>query len=143
MFDRSTAPKDFSGGLDPRFLHRVNLGSALVSGLGGLIGASAVSPWWGLGFAAFGLWATANIWALSLVLRQVVAPQRSALDLLGALALKIPVLYGLGFLLLWKGGFPAVSVVCGISVPLAVILLKAIGRVVAPKVAMPTSHKSR
>jgi len=143
MPDRPTAPLDFSGGLDPRFLHRVHLASAVVSGLGGLIAMSAVSLSWGLGFAAFGLWATTNTWALSRVLRPVVVAQRSTVDLIGALALKIPILYGLGFLLLWKGGFPPVSIVCGVSVPLAVILLKMIGRVVAPKVAMPTSPKSR
>ena len=143
MSDRPTTPLDFSGGLDPSFLRRVFVGSALVSLLGGLVGASLASTSWGLGFAAFGLWATANIWALARVLRLLVGPQRSGIELILGLVLKMPVLYGVGFLLLWKGGFPPVSVVSGISIPLAVIFLKMIGRVVAPKVAMPTSPKSR
>jgi len=143
MSDRPTAPLDFSGGLDPSFLRRVLRGSLVVSALGGLVGASLVSGDWGLGFAAFGLWATANIWALARVLRLLVGPRRSPVELILALVLKMPVLYGVGFLLLWQGGFPPVSVVCGISVPLAVIFLKMIGRIVAPRVAMPTSPKSR
>lgn len=143
MSDRPSPSLDFSGGLDPSFLRRVFVGSVLASLLGGVVAASVATPEWGLGFAAFGLWATANIWALSRVLRLLVVPHRSAVELILGLVLKMPVLYGVGFLLLWKGGFPPVSVVCGISVPLAVIFLKLIGRVVAPKVAMPTSPKSR
>lgn len=127
-----------TAGLDASFLRRVYIASGVLAVLGGAVGAFRLSPQWGLGFFAFAAWATVNLWALARTLQLVVAPKRNTLDILGALALKIPILYTIGFFLLFKSNFPAVSIVAGISVPLVAVVLKAVGRVLAPKVALPT-----
>jgi hypothetical protein len=126
-------------GVDDRFLRRVrwiSLGLALV--LGGFL-TVRVGVRWGGGFAASALWSTANLWALERLIRLAVRPAGRQLGaILVALLVKIPLLYAVGIFLALRGGFPARSLLAGFSLPLLVIVLKAAGRLVAPRAALPS-----
>ena len=127
-------------GPDPRFLRRTAWISVVFAGLGGAVGAAYLGPRWGAGCLVAGVWSVLNLLALALVIRRAVAPRErraSAGEIAGVLAVKIPVLYGLGAFILIEGGFPAGSLLVGVSIPLGVIFLRAVGSVVAPRVALP------
>jgi hypothetical protein len=103
-----------------------------------------LSPRWGAGFAIMGVWSVANLRALELLLRLAVTPgERQPIAILVAGIIKLPILYGIGAFVAIKGGFPPVALIAGFSVPLAVMVLKIGGQLLAPKVALddrPASH---
>lgn len=84
---------------------------------------------WVLGFVLGGLLGAANLHLLSVLARLVVVPGRKNLpSILAVLTIKILVIYGgLAGLLLWHLP-PVLAVVCGFSLVLVVITLKAAGR---------------
>jgi hypothetical protein len=128
--------------LDGRFLRRAGWMSVAVAGLGGALGAVYLGPRWGAGCLAAGLWSVLNLKALEWIIRRAVAPRERrapAAEILGLLAVKILVLYGLGAFIVLKGGFPVGSLLVGVSIPLGVIFLKALGSYLAPRVALPES----
>jgi hypothetical protein len=124
---KSTVPA-----LEPGFLRSVHLASALLGLLLGLFIAFYHDGSWGLGFVLASSWSTANVWALGRLIQLALRPsgRNGRLIALAAL-LKIPVLYGLLFLLVTRGGFAAGALLTGFSVPFVVILLKAGGRLLA------------
>ncbi len=124
-------------GLDERFLRRVGVASLLLSGLGGLFGAYFLGWRWGLGFAAAGVWSVLNLKALEHLIGLSVRPEgRRPWPIVGAILIKLPVLYGIGALIVIKGRLPLGSILCGLAVPTLVMVLKAGGRVLAPRVAL-------
>ena len=85
----------------------------------------------GLGMLIGCLWGVANFWAITRVLTAVMT--RGPIDRHRAFifaAIKFPVLYVAGFLLLRSGWFEPISLVAGFSLLFLVVLLKALGRVV-------------
>lgn len=115
-------------GLDPGFLGRVYKASILLALAAGLILVLYGQVGWAAGVAAAALWSVANIWALARVMTLAVRPgQKDPLKILLALLLKLVVLYGAGALLVIFGGMPPLSLVIGFSVPLLVVVLKALG----------------
>jgi hypothetical protein len=56
-------------------------------------------------------------------------PKEHQLQIAAVMFFKIPALYGIGFLLLWCGIFPAVGLLAGFGWPLLVAFLKAGGRI--------------
>ena len=125
-------------GLDEGFLRRVGVASLLLSGLGGLFGGYALGWRWGLGFAVAGIWSVLNLKALQHLIGLSVRPEgRRPGPIIGAILLKLPVLYGIGGLIVVKGGLPLGSLLAGLAVPTLVMVLKAGGRVLAPRVALP------
>jgi hypothetical protein len=120
------------------FLKRVMLFSLVFAALGGGVFAAIVSPRWGLGFLIAAVWSVLNLKALEQLIRLAVRPTgRDPLAIAVAMLIKVPVLYGIGVLIAIKVDLPAESLIAGFSVPLAVIVLKAAGQVMAPSVALP------
>jgi hypothetical protein len=124
-------------GLDEGFLRRVGVASLLLCGLGGLFGAYALGWRWGVGFAVAGVWSVLNLKALEHLIGLSLRPAgRQPGLIVGAILIKLPVLYGIGGLIVVKGGLPLGSLLLGLAVPTLVMVLKAGGRVLAPRVAL-------
>jgi F-type H+-transporting ATPase subunit a len=130
-------------GSDAGFLRRVYVASIVVTLFVGAVAALYVTPRWGAGFATAGLWSIVNFRALEMLLRLSVRPSgRDPVAIAVAALIKIPVLYGVGAVLAVKGGFPPIALILGFSVPLAVIVLKVGGQILAPRAAL-TDRGSR
>jgi hypothetical protein len=75
------------------------------------------------------LWSLVNLIFIGEVVKNVItAEDRDLTRILVAVAVKFPVLYVLGFLLLWSGKLPAAGLVAGFTWPFVVMVLKAVGR---------------
>lgn len=124
--------------VDEGFLRRVGVVSFIIAALGGLLGSYYIGWRWGAGFAAAGAWSALNLKALEHLVRLAIRPgERDPGAIAAALVIKLPVLYGLGILIAWKGGFPAGSLLFGFGIPLGVLTLKTVGQVLAPRMALP------
>ena len=76
-------------------------------------------------------WSLLNIHLLRVLVRLVVDdPKSHNLRVAAILFLKVPVLYGAGYLLLQTGRLPVVGLLAGFAWPLSVITLKAAGRLI-------------
>lgn len=116
--------------MDLAFLARVRKMSAIV----GAIAAVPVATYWGLWTGAAWIagvaWSLVNLFFIGEVIRNVItAEERNMLRILVAVAIKFPVLYGVGFVLLWVEQLPVGALVAGFSWPFVVMVLKAAGRV--------------
>jgi hypothetical protein len=116
--------------MDLAFLARVRKMAALL----GAIAAVPVATYWGLWTAAAWIagvaWSLVNLFFIGEVIRNVItAEERSTARILVAVSIKFPVLYGVGFLLLWLKQLPVGALVAGFSWPFVVMVLKAAGRV--------------
>ena len=130
--------------LDEAFLRRVHQLNVALSLLFGLLLVFTVDPRWAAGFTATGLWSAANLWALERLLRASIRPAgRDPVTIVVIAVLKLPILYGgLVAMLIWAD-FPPVSVAVGLSVPLIVIFLRALGHVIGrPSTASPSVSSS-
>ena len=115
--------------MDLEFLDRVRKTSIL----SGLIVSLIVLVYLGLPFAgAFTLgcvWSLVNLYVIGVLVRVVAFdPKKHQIQLTALMFVKIPALYGIGFLLLWCGIFPATGLLAGFGWPLLVVFLKAGGR---------------
>jgi len=120
--------------LGPEFVNRVVRTGAVVAPLIGLFVATYVSPASGSGFLLGALWGLVNLLSISSLVGILFGgsvPSRSRVLYISFV--KFPLLYAIGFLLLRVGIFPLGSLVLGFSLALAIILLKAIGALVAVK----------
>lgn len=119
--------------LDQAFMARVLRTSLLMAGLIALCAAfTTIGARWSLGFLLAALWSVANLWTLERLVRAAVRPGSHDKIAIGTgLLVKLPVLYALVVLLIMQGNFAATALVAGVSVPLAVIVLKVAGRVLA------------
>lgn len=113
--------------MDERFIRRVLQASLAMTAVVGLCGLSYAGPLWAFAFLLAALWSTANLWALERLLI-LLFRKGNRLALVVLFCLKIPVLYGLilGYLL-WVPWRPS-ALIGGVSLPYAVIVLKALGR---------------
>jgi len=98
-----------------------------------------VIAWWvavrwdldaGVGWLLGCLWSLVNLYVIALVMRVTMSRERNRVRLLLVLAVKLPVLYGIGFFLLAIGRFPVIALLAGFTWPLLVITLKLLGRAV-------------
>jgi hypothetical protein len=129
--------------LDEAFLRRVHQANVGLTLLFGLLLLFSVDPGWAAGFTAFGLWSAANLWVLERLLRAAIRPgDRDPVTIAVVAVVKLPILYGGLVALLALGDFPPFSIVAGLSVPLVVIFLKALGHVVARPTTASTSPSS-
>lgn len=99
--------------------------------LGSVLGllALAISPAWAVGLVLGAGWNALNLWLWSRLLAAVVRPgPRTRARIGAAFILKFPVLFGGGYLLLVGGRLDPVSVLVGVSLPLATLTLNAVGR---------------
>lgn len=116
-------------GMDLEFLARVRRASMIV----GAIVAAPVAAYWGWRMGAAWVagvaWSLVNLFFIGEVVKHVItAGERDTLRILVAVAIKFPVLYALGFLLLWIRELPVAGLVAGFSWPFFVMVMKAIGR---------------
>jgi hypothetical protein len=116
-------------GMDLEFLARVRRASMVV----GAVVAAPVALYWGWQMGAAWLsgvaWSLVNLFFIGEVIKHVItAGDRDLPRILVAVAVKFPVLYALGFLLLWIEWLPVIGLVAGFSWPFFVMVLKAIGR---------------
>ncbi|MBD3382496.1 MAG: hypothetical protein GF404_09900 [candidate division Zixibacteria bacterium] len=116
-------------GLD--FINRV-IKTTLLFGAFVFIFGSFYFDWvYSLGIFAGTLWGCLNLWFIRQVVVQYITPQkRDTKKLALAAVIKFPVLYFLGFLMLYLGWFPVSSFVIGFSLIFFVVLMKALGKLV-------------
>lgn len=84
-------------------------------------------PWAAAAFVAGAAWCLANLHVLRLLAGMLGRPARK-LRIAALLFLKMPVLYAAGYLLFATRHLPAIGLLGGFGWPLAVIILKAAGR---------------
>jgi len=124
-----------------RSVHRANVALTLLFGLMILFG---VGQEWALGFTALGLWSAANLWVLERLLRAATRPDgRDPVTIAVVGIVKLPILYGALIALLLWADLPPFAVITGLSVPIVVIFLKALGAVVAGATSPKASTESR
>jgi hypothetical protein len=113
--------------MDEQFIDRVLRASGVVAGLVGLCGWACLGAAWATAFLLAAAWGIVNLWALARLLL-IIHAHAPRWALAAFLCLKIPILYGLILsYLLWVPWRPS-ALIGGISLPYAVIILKALGR---------------
>jgi hypothetical protein len=127
--------------MDEAFLKRVYRTSWILAALVTLFGATYGGVRWGVAFGLAGAWSIINLRVLEYLLI-LYLKRRGRLRLIIVFLLKILGLYGLllgGLFVirLHDGRMPIApwfrsALLCGISLPYAVIVLKALGRVLVP-----------
>jgi hypothetical protein len=113
----------------PEAIRRILVTSAWFGGLIALAAWVLLGWRWALGFTGGALIGAGNLYFLTVLARIVIVPGRKNLpSILAVVTIKILTIYGgLAGLLLWHLP-PTLAVVCGFSLVLAVITLKAAGR---------------
>jgi hypothetical protein len=99
-------------------LRRAELATLALGVLTGAVVAIIGSPAFGAGIAVGAAWAAANLWALAGLLRQEIRRRNgtaSRVSYVAWSAIKFPVLYGGGFLILAKSGLPTESLLIGLA----------------------------
>ena len=118
-----------STSMDLAFLARVRRTSLIVAAVAAIPVATYWGLWMGAAWLAGVVWSLVNLLFIGEVVKNVItAEDRNSLKILAAATIKFPVLYAIGFFLLWNGKLPAAGLVAGFSWPFAVMILKAIGR---------------
>jgi hypothetical protein len=115
--------------MDLAFLARVRKMSIITAAVISI----PVAYYWGFGMGAAWLagvaWSLVNLFFIGQVIKNVItAEERDLIKILVAVVVKFPVLYALGFLLLWLEQLPVVGLVAGFTWPFLVMVLKAVGR---------------
>lgn len=115
--------------MGPEFLGRIVKASLLLS-----IGLSLVAAWYfgidrGIDFGFAALWGSLNLKMLQMVIVEATRPEGvRANALISAFLLKFPLLYGGGALWVLKRHPDPTATFAGLSLVLAVITLKSLGR---------------
>lgn len=115
----------------PDFIKRVVVMAAVLSAVGFLFLAVYYRFPFALALMLGGLWSALNLLALTFMVQQLLRP--TPIDWPAALAsifVKLPLLYGAGFLLLRWDYLPKLGLVAGFSIVFAVIILKGLGRMI-------------
>ena len=114
-------------GLD--FLSRVQRTTLILSAIVFVFVAVYHETMFALGYLIGATWSVANFWMLGRLIRSVLTPQEVAPRLTAAFAaVKFPVLYVGGYLLLRSEWFSPVALLSGFATLFLVVLLKALGR---------------
>ena len=115
----------------PEFIKRVTILSGVLSAVAFLFLSVYYQFPFALAFLAGGLWSSLNLLAMTFMVQQLLRP--TPIDWTAALAaifIKLPLLYGAGFLLITWDYLPKPGLVAGFSIVLAVIILKGLGRMI-------------
>ena len=115
----------------PVFIKRVVVLSALLSAVAFLFLSVYYQFPFALAILLGGLWSSLNLLALTFMVQQLLRP--TPIDwpqALAAIFIKLPLLYGAGYLLVTWDYLPKLGLVTGFSVVLAVIILKGLGRMI-------------
>ena len=115
----------------PVFIKRVTVLSAVLSVVSFLFLSVYYQFPFALAFLAGGLWSSLNFLALTFIVQQLLRP--TPIDWPTAMAsifIKLPLLYGAGFLLITWNFLPKLGLAAGFSVVFSVIILKGLGRMV-------------
>lgn len=113
--------------MDEQFIDRVLRASGVVAALAGLCGWAQLGSEWALSFLLAAAWSIVNLWVLAQVLIRLLQ-HGSRLALIVFFCLKIPILYGLILCYLFWAPWSPSALIGGITLPYAVIVLKALGR---------------
>lgn len=99
-------------------------------GLLGYLFATVYAGWgWGLGFLLGALWGAGNLYLIKTLIERVVKlGERDWMSIAVLMAVKFPLLYFIGYLILSRDWYEVWAPVLGFSLSLAVIVLKAGGR---------------
>lgn len=113
------------------FLTRVRNTSIVTA----LVLSIVVTTYWGFvvgtAFVLGVAWSLVNLYFIGLLVRALTSrDDKRRLRLTLLFLIKVPVLYGLGFLLLASGRIPVTVLLAGFMWPLIVITLKVVGRMV-------------
>ena len=115
--------------MDLDFLKRIGRSTVVLGALAFVFVAVYYDPTFAAGILIGCLWGVANFAAISAVIRATIRPggiQRRRALLLAAI--KFPVLYGIGYIILRSHKFLPVALVLGFSLLFLVTFLKALGR---------------
>jgi hypothetical protein len=116
------------------FVTRVVKTTAVVAIVIALFVSTYVSPAYGASVLLGALWNSLNLLIVASLVKLVLSDEKPGRrKILSVVALKFPVLYGLGFLLLRTSYLPVGGLLAGFSLVLAVIVLKALGLAVAER----------
>ena len=114
--------------VDADLLRRVRRTSAVL----GVVVGIPLTTYFGLMAGAAWLagiaWSLVNLAMTASLMKHVLSDQRDKRAIVSVLAIKFPVLYGAGLLLLAVLGLPAAWLVAGFTWPLFVAVMKAAGR---------------
>ena len=114
-------------------LARSSLGGALV---GAVLALALGAPTWAAGIGMGAAWGVANLYVLRFLVIRWIRPREEKrreprlLELAIGLAVKFPVLYGAGYLLLRSDWFRVEALVIGFIIPFAAAFIDALGRVI-------------
>jgi hypothetical protein len=115
--------------LDTAFISRTLRATLLLTALSYLLFTYYKGGSWALGFCLGALWSAANLYLLrEIVTRLITVGDRPMTALLVLVLLKFPLLYLGGYFILAAGSYPVASPLLGFGLPLAVLVLKAAGR---------------
>jgi len=113
--------------MEEKLVRRVLKASVVVAALVGFCGAVYLGTLWAFAFILAAAWSIVNLWVLERLL-VLLFRGGSRLALAAVFCLKIPVLYGLILLYLIAVPWRPSALLGGITLPYAVIVLKALGR---------------
>lgn len=115
----------------PVFIKRVVVLSGLLSAVAFLFLSVYYQFPFALAFLFGGVWSSLNFLALTFMAQQLLRPTRIDWPTaMAAIFIKLPLLYGAGFLLVRWDYLPQLGLVAGFSVILVVIILKGLGRMI-------------
>jgi len=114
--------------MDERFIDRVLVASGIFAALVGLTGWAYRGAEWSLSFLLAATWGIVNLWVLAWLWEVLLFETGNRLRLLLLFCLKVPVLYGLILLYLLYVPWQSSALIYGVTLPYAVIVLKALGR---------------
>jgi hypothetical protein len=115
--------------LDTAFLNRTLRASLFLTALSFLMLSYYVGTGWALGFTLGALWSAANLLLLrELIVRWLTPGDRPWAPLLLLILAKFPLLYFVGYWILRQSHYPVTAPLLGFGLPLAVMVLKAAGR---------------
>ena len=113
--------------MEEKLVRRVLKASVVVAALVGFCGAVYLGTLWAFAFILAAAWSIVNLWVLERLL-VLLFRGGSRLALAAVFCLKITVLYGLILLYLIAVPWRPSALLGGITLPYAVIVLKALGR---------------
>lgn len=115
--------------MDTAFITRTLKASLLLTALSFLLFSYYRGGSWALGFCLGALWTAASLYLLrELAVRFLTTGDRPLSALLVLALLKFPILYVAGYFILAAGIYPVSAPLLGFALPLAVVVLKAAGR---------------
>jgi hypothetical protein len=124
------------------FISKVVNISLIFAGVGFLTISSAFGVDVGLGYLLGVVWSSLNLWGMTKLIRTTFSDHKNKKTIALAFMLKFPVLYGVGFLLLYFGKVHVIGALVGFSIPLVIAVLKSGGKVLTTQGIIPDGQNS-